>query len=160
MRPSSPQHPRVMALVMAMIVIVLITLLVAGAITFTGTERGAAMLQTNEDAMSACTQAARNLFIARLRVLLGNAERIAFRQELNSEGRSIATGHFHNVNVTSATWVNPNAVGQSGGGAIDMSNRVGTAALVAGYYRVTAICTESAAGGAMREVEFVVRVGL
>jgi type II secretory pathway pseudopilin PulG len=148
-----------MALVMAMIVIVLITMLVAGAITFTGTERGAAMLQTNEDAMSACTQAARNLFIARLRVLRGNAESIAFDQPLNNEGRRIYTGHFDNINVTSANYVDPSAMGQSAGGAIDMTNKVGTAAQVAAYYRVTALCEEFA-GGPRREVEFVVRVGL
>lgn len=161
MRPPSPHSPRGMALVMAMIVIVLITLLVAGAITFTGSERGAAMLQTDEDAMSACTQAARNLFIARLRVLLGNAERIRFDQLLNDEGRRVYTGHYDKdqVNVVSATWVNPNTVGESRSGAIDMSNKVGTAALVAGYYRVTAVCEERT-DGPKREVEFVVRVGL
>ncbi len=159
MRPPSPQHPRGMALVMAMIVIVLITMLVAGAITFTGTERGAAMLQTNEDAMSACTQAARNLFIARLRVLLGNAERIKLDQQLNEEGRRVFTGHYGTPSIVSAQWVNPNTVGESRSGAIDMSNKVGTAALVAGYYRVTAVCQERA-DGPQREVEFVVRVGL
>ncbi|XXF77354.1 hypothetical protein P2318_30530 [Myxococcaceae bacterium GXIMD 01537] len=165
---SSPSHPRGMALVMAMIVIVLMTLLVAGAITFTGTERGAAMLQTDEDAMSTCTQAARNLFIARLRVLTGNAERIQFNQEINHEGRRIFTGHFDQAgaSIISAKWVPPNNVGEARTGAIDLSNRVGTSALVAGYYRVTAVCRESnpVAGSTSppreREVEFVVRMGL
>nr|AYM52687.1 hypothetical protein [Aggregicoccus edonensis] len=159
MRPPSPHSPRGMALLMAMLVIVLITLLVAGAISFTGTERAAAQLQTSEDAMSACTQAARNLFIARLRVLLGNAERIKFDQLLNDDGRRVYSGHYDKVDVLSATWVNPNSMGQSRSGAIDMSNKVGTAALVAGYYRVTAVCEERA-NGPKREVEFVVRVGL
>lgn len=158
MHPST-SHPRGMALVMAMVVIVLMTLLVAGAITFTGTERGAAMLQADEDAMSACTQAARNLFIARLRVLLGNAERIRFDQELNSEGRRVFTGHYGTPSIVSAQWVSPNSVGESRSSAVDMSNKVGTAALMAGYYRVTAVCQERA-DGPQREVEFVVRVGL
>ncbi len=65
MRHVNP-HPRGMALVMAMIVVVLITLLVAGAISFTGTERAASEVQAEDAAMSACVQAARNMFISRV----------------------------------------------------------------------------------------------
>jgi hypothetical protein len=57
-----------MALVMAMIVVVLVTMLVAGAISFTGTELAASEVQTEEDAMSSCVQAARNLFLSKLRM--------------------------------------------------------------------------------------------
>jgi type II secretory pathway pseudopilin PulG len=163
-----------MALVMAMIVIVLVTLLVAGAISFTGVERSAARLQTNEDNMSACIHAARNLFLGRLRVLLGNAQAIQFEQPLQPENDSgqllAASGHFAGSppEIVSVEWVEPNSVGESRAGAMDMSNKVGTAALVANYYRVTAVCRErfrNSAGdpwqvGAEREVEFIVRVGL
>ena len=68
MRRFTP-NPRGMALVMAMIVVVLITLLVAGAISFTGTERAASEVQTQEDAMSSCVQAARNLFLSKLNTI-------------------------------------------------------------------------------------------
>src|SRR5689334_16258262 len=60
------------SLLMAMIVIVLMTLLVVGAISFTGTERAAAVQQTRAETLSACTQAARNLFLSKVRVLKGN----------------------------------------------------------------------------------------
>jgi hypothetical protein len=154
-----------MALVMALIVIVLMTLLVAGAITFTGTERDATALQTREDSMSACAQAARNLFISRLRVLLGNAEGISFSQPINELGGVVRTGHFNgSVGLKDVQYVTPNAIGESRGGAIDMTNKVGTSALVAGYYLVTATCQENnninPATRSEREIEFVVRVGL
>jgi Tfp pilus assembly protein PilX len=61
-------NPRGMALVMAMIVVVLITLLVAGAISFTGTERAASEIQTQQDTMSSCVQAARNLFLSQVKM--------------------------------------------------------------------------------------------
>jgi hypothetical protein len=67
MRSITPA-PRGMALIMAMIVVVLITMLVAGAISFTGTEVAASQVQSQEAAMSACIQAARNLFISRLQL--------------------------------------------------------------------------------------------
>jgi Tfp pilus assembly protein PilX len=160
---SIPQ--RGMALVMAMIVIVLITLLVAGAITFTGTERAAAMIQSDEDSMSACTQAARNLFLARLRVLLGNAQRITFADTLTSDGRTIYTGHFGDpANVTaslkSAVPVPISAIGEGRETVSSATNVVVTSAMEAHYYRVTAVCQERSTDGAQREIEFVVRVGL
>jgi hypothetical protein len=166
-----------MALLMAMLVIVLATLLVAGAITFTGVERSAARLQSNEDTMNGCVQAARNLFLARVRVLLGNAPGINFTHELqptSNDGQLIAsTGHYDDYDVPEPTLkhverVDPSSLGEARAGAGDESNKVGTAALVANYYRVTAVCRERYRAddsapwqiGAEREVEFIVRVGL
>ena len=155
--------PRGMALVMALIVVVLITLLVGGAITFTGTERQAAVLQTRDDALSACTQAARNLFLARLRVLTpGSAPQVQLA-EAHGEGL-IRSGHFTTAPGTTPTLTHverlpANAVGASRGAARDISNTLGDAAEGAAWYSVTALCQEYP-GGPEREVEFVVRVGL
>lgn len=166
---------RGMALVMAMIVIVLVTLLVAGAITFTGTERAAAMIQSDEDAMSSCTQAARNLFLARVRVLLGNADSFTIDPTpIGNDGRNIYGGHLgrdpldpKKVNIVKAQKVALNAVGEGRSTASSIENRDGYAAQSANYYLVTAVCQQSAAPTdgtsplpAQREVEFVVRVGL
>ncbi|HSP77357.1 MAG TPA: type II secretion system protein [Myxococcaceae bacterium] len=152
--------PRGMALMMSLIVVVLITLLVAGAISFTGTERGAAVLQTRADTLSACTQAARNLFLARLRVLPAtNADGV----ELNDaygEGL-IRTAHYTGAppTLTHVERIPANAVGASRDSARDIGNTLGDAAEGAWWYSVTALCQEYP-GGPEREVEFVVRVGL
>lgn len=168
---------RGMALVMAMIVIVLVTLLVAGAITFTGTERAAAMIQSDEDAMSACTQAARNLFLSRVRVLLGNADSFTMEPDkfpVGNGGRTVYSGHIgrsptepSKVNIVSAKKVALNAVGEGRSTAGSIENRDGYSAQSANYYLVTAVCqdgptpADSAAPlPPQREIEFVVRVGL
>jgi hypothetical protein len=169
MRPRSTA-PRGMALVMALIVVVLATLLVAGAITFTGTERNAAVLQTRDDALSACTQAARNLFLARLRVLTpGSAAQV---QLADAYGQGIIrAGHFTGTpaapapgdapapTLTNVERLPANAVGASRDSARDISNTLGDATEGAYWYSVTALCQEYP-GGPEREVEFVVRVGL
>jgi len=165
-----PTGPRGMALVMALIVVVLVTLLVAGAITFTGTERNAAVLQTREDSLSACTQAARNLFLARLRVLTPGSASQVHLDDAYGQGL-IRAGHFTGTPAAPAPGEPPaptlthverlpaNAVGASRGSARDISNTLGDAAEGAYWYSVTALCQEYP-GGPEREVEFVVRVGL
>ncbi len=165
-----PLPPRGMALVMALIVLVLVTLLVAGAITFTGAERGAAMLQTRDDSLSACTQAARNLFLARLRVLTpGAADKVVLANEPYAAG-TIRTGHFsppaappsgptQPPTLTHVKRLPASSVGASRETARDISNTLGDSAEGASWYAVTALCQEYP-GGPEREVEFVVRVGL
>ncbi|HYO55545.1 hypothetical protein [Archangium sp.] len=167
---SRPAGPRGMALVMALLVVVLVTLMVAGAITFTGTERNAAVLQTREDSLSACTQAARNLFLARLRVLTpGSAGQVRL-DDAYGQGL-IRAGHFTGApaapspggppppTLTHVERLPANAVGASRDAARDISNTLGDAAEGAYWYSVTALCQEYP-GGPEREVEFVIRVGL
>ena len=165
-----PLPPRGMALVMALIVLVLVTLLVAGAITFTGAERGAAMLQTRDDSLSACTQPARNLFLARLRVLTpGATDKVVLANEPYAAG-TIRTGHFSTAaappsgpsqppTLTHVKRLPASSVGASRDSARDISNTLGDSAEGAAWYAVTALCQEYP-GGPEREVEFVVRVGL
>lgn len=154
--------PRGMALVMALLVVVLVTLLVAGALAFTGTERNAAVLQTREDSLSACTQAARNLFLARLRVLTPGSTAQVQLNDAYGPG-VIRAGHFSgstaSPTLTHVERLPANAVGASRGAARDISNTLGDAAEGAAWYSITALCQEYP-GGPEREVEFVVRVGL
>jgi type II secretory pathway pseudopilin PulG len=157
-----------MALVMSLIVVALLSVMVAGAITFTGTERNAAVLQTRDDALSACTQAARNLFLARLRVLTPSSAPQVQLAEAHGGGL-IRSGHFTGAPAASGSGTTPtlthverlpaNAVGASRGMARDISNTLGDSAEGAAWYSVTALCQEYP-GGPEREVEFVVRVGL
>ena len=150
--------PRGMALVMAMIVVVLITLLVAGAISFTGTERAASEVQAQEDTMSSCVQAARNLFISRMNMLDAEGpSRIVFNEDLR--GTLLRTGHFARLAEVSATDVSgsmkdPNRDVQ------DISN-TNTNKPTTKFYTVTAVCRESdEPTSPEREIEFMVRVGL
>jgi Tfp pilus assembly protein PilX len=161
-----PSHPRGTALVMAMIVVVLITLLVAGAISFTGTERGASQIQSQEDQMSACVQATRNLFLSRMRLLpASSVELVSFDETLNGEAL-VATRHFSGaptnpgiatlkaVTDATATVQDPNVNVES------IDQRPGNPQNTK-FYAITAVCKESAdPGSPEREVEFLVRVGL
>lgn len=159
---SRPTGPRGMALVMALLVVVLVTLLVAGAISFTGTERNASVLQTREDTLSACTQAARNLFLARLRVLTPASTAQVRLDDAHGQGL-IRAGHFTGSTpaptLTHVERLPANTVGASRDAARDISNTLGDAAEGAYWYSVTALCQEYP-GGPEREVEFVIRVGL
>ncbi len=155
---SVTPNARGMALVMAMVVIVLITLLVAGAISFTGTERAASEIQTQEDTMSSCVQAARNLFISKLNMLdMEGPEKIVIDEDLR--GTQLRTGHFNRLAQLSASDVSdsmkdPNREVQ------DISNS-DTSKPKTRFYTVTAVCRETDdLASPEREIEFLVRVGL
>jgi Tfp pilus assembly protein PilX len=150
--------PRGMALVMAMIVVVLITLLVAGAISFTGTERAASEIQAQEDTMSSCVQAARNLFISRMNMLdAAGPTRIVFDEDLR--GVKLSTGHFSRLNQVSATDVS-GAMKDPNKDVQDITN-TNTNKPTTKFYTVTAVCRETDdVTSPEREIEFMVRVGL
>ena len=161
-----------MALVMAMIVVVLITMLVAGAISFTGTERGAAQLQERGDQMSSCILAARNLFVSRMRTIPANSvELVSFDEPLtldehNNPETTVATRHFTGA-PTATGLAELKAVTDATNTVQDPSINVNAIDNVPGnpqgtkFYAITAVCREtSEPGSPEREVEFLVRVGL
>ncbi len=150
--------PRGMALVMAMIVVVLITLLVAGAISFTGTERAASGVQAQEDTLSSCVQAARNLFVSRMNMLDAEGpSRIVFNENLR--GVRLATGHFSRLNQVSATDVS-GSMKDPYRDVQDISNTQ-THKPATLFYTVTAMCRETDdLASPEREIEFMVRVGI
>jgi type II secretory pathway pseudopilin PulG len=150
------------ALVLALALVVLATLMVAGALRFTGDERSATALQARNDLLSACTQAARNRFLSRLRVLPANVEHIRLDSREESYGSfSLGTGHFPGTppEITHVRRLPPSEVGASRELAGDISNSLGSATSGAAWYAITALCQESPSGP-QREVEFVIRVGL
>lgn len=166
MRPIIP-NPRGMALVMAMIVVTLITVLVAGAISFTGTERAAAEVQSQESSMSACIQAARNLFLSQLEMVPrihiegegANAVPfldISFDEDLH--GTELRTGHLGQVASLSARRSEAMADPMRLQGDDTGRPRGNTGPQ---FYTVTAVCRDTLAPGAPeREIEFMVRVGI
>jgi hypothetical protein len=147
-----------MALVMAMIVVVLITLLVAGAISFTGTERAASEIQMQEDIMSSCVQAARNLFISKMNMLDAEGPKKIFIDE-DLRGIKLRTGHLNRLAQVSATDVS-DAMKDPNREVQDISNS-DTSKPKTRFYTVTAVCRETDdLASPEREIEFMVRVGL
>jgi hypothetical protein len=148
-----------MALVMAMIVVVLVTLLVAGAISFTGTELAASRIQTQEDRMSACMQAARNLFIAKLNLLDPQGPtKIKFEENLGE--MIVRTGHLGSVDEEVSAIDVTKKMEDPDNQVQDISNR-DTYKKKSGYFYVTVVCREDdEADSPEREIEFMVRVGL
>jgi len=162
---------RGMALVMAMIVVVLITMLVAGAISFTGTERGAADLQARSDQMSSCMQAARNLFVSRMRTIpatsveLVNFDETLTVDEAGVRESSVATRHFTGAPTNPA--VELRAINDATNTVQDSTVNVESIDQKPGnpqntkFYAITAVCRETNdPGSPEREIEFLVRVGL
>jgi hypothetical protein len=155
-----------MALVMSMIVVVLITLLVAGALSFTGTERAASEVQTQESEMSACVQAARNLFLAKLELKMFEDPAnpgflpIRFTEDFGDPQNfmQLRTGHVGEPEVVSARRVD---ITDKMLQVTDRTGGVGPPSLGPAFYTVTAVCRgPSGAGGPEREIEFMVRTGI
>jgi hypothetical protein len=160
-----------MALVMAMIVVVLITMLVAGAISFTGTELAAAEVQTQEAAMSACIQAARNLFLSKLKRVMQevpDANGTVFLPINFDEdflGAELRTGHVGELAALSARRAETLTDKMKGQG--DDTDR-GKRNSAPAFYTVTAVCRDTTVPfdparpelSPEREIEFMVRVGI
>jgi Tfp pilus assembly protein PilX len=168
-----PSNSRGMALVMAMIVVVLITMLVAGAISFTGTERGAAHLQERGDQMSSCIQAARNLFVSRMRTIPATSvELVNFNEALTLDENgvpdtTVATRHFAGTPTNPAILTDLKSVTDATNTVQDPSINVEGIDQKPGnpqgtkFYAITAVCRETNdPGSPEREIEFLVRVGL
>jgi hypothetical protein len=154
---------------MAMIVVVLITLLVAGAISFTGTERAASEIQTQEDGMSSCVQAARNLFLSKVKMSMQAIQDpdlptdpnipkvlpVTFEEDLR--GTNLRTGHLGEIRTWSAKKVTAmdDPLAQ-----VNDNMMVTGDAHVPTFYTVSAVCRETAdLASPEREIEFMVRVG-
>ena len=164
-------NSRGMALVMAMIVVVLITMLVAGAISFTGTERGAADLQARSDQMSSCMQAARNMFVSRMRTIpatsveLVNFDETLTIDETGQRESSVATRHFTGAPSNPAVELKAinDATSTVEGSSVNIESidqKPGNAQSTK-FYAITAVCRETNdPGSPEREIEFLVRVGL
>jgi hypothetical protein len=171
MRSITPTS-RGMALIMAMIVIVLITMLVAGAISFTGTELAASEVQTQEASMSACVQAARNLFLAQLELKPpsgpcpwgGTDTCLQLVVNADLRGTQLTTGHLGELEIQSA---------RQSGALKDPMKAQGDDSFFTGkkssgpaYYIVTAVCRDNTdlnippERRAEREIEFMVRTDL
>lgn len=155
-------------LLVAMMVLLVATLLVVGAIAFTGSEMAASGHAFSSEKLSACTQAARNMFLARFPQNAAFAHKgiaqVRFNETIAlgpSESLNVRTGHFATtVNIASAEPVIPDLSGNmtQSTDVNDETNMAGSTFGGAGYYRLAATCQDQSTG-AEQEVEFYVRLG-
>lgn len=153
------------SLLTAMIVIVVATLMVVGAITFTGTERSAAVLYTRGERLSGCAQAARNMFISQVRALQGNLVSTSLDAGISDSeiGTMILrSAHYSDSPATllSVTRLESATMSASAAEASSMDNKTGDTPILAGYYQITALCRLGEDAGPEQEIEFVLKVGL
>ena len=156
---------RGVTLIVMLISIVVATLLVVGAIAFTGSDCAASGLQARGERLSGCVMAARNLFLAQVRVLQGNVEDVSLDagisiSDVDGGMLFLQTRHYTgSVALKTVNRLADNSIGVAGRKVSDQTNFIGSSTLKAGYWSITATCQENDAGPE-QEVEFVVRVGL
>ena len=153
-------------LIVALLVLLVATLLVVGAIAFTGSERAAAAGTFSAEKLSACSEAARNMYLSRIQNVLfhQSVPQIAFDKTIplaTNEDVKVHTGHFDLVvNVNSAGIVNSgsNESNTQISDVNDESNVAGARFGSPGYYRLNATCKDLGTN-TEQEVEFYVRLG-
>jgi hypothetical protein len=129
------------SLVLALLVVTMATLLVVGAIGFTGMERESATIESRSEAISACTQLARNRFLSKMRVL-GSVKDLAESTDVGSTIRFMS-GHFDSA--TAQDPVKAMVTGSTGARDVDVndfSNRVGPMVGLLHNYTLTAVCID------------------
>lgn len=148
---------RGVSLLVVMVVIVLLTLLVAGALVFTGREHSAAVVQARGAKLTACIQAAKNMFLSRVQSL-STVGSTVIPADTALGNMLVASRHYDSVAIEKAEPVALSSFGTAQSSVTDLSNFSGTPQRGAKAYRVVATCTDHV-GGPEHEVEFVVQMG-
>lgn len=155
--------PRGNVLLIAMIAVVVLTVLVTGAIQFTGQNRVAASLKSRGDRLSACAEASRNYLLSQLRQLGQKPTIISINERIPdhptpSKQSSVRTAHYKGPVVLSIATVGGKSVSNVNTNR-DLSNVITASGSGAGdHYRVIVSCREP--NGQESETEFLFRYGL
>lgn len=167
-------EPRGNALVVVLVAIAVLTVLVVGAIRFTGTNHDAAVMKNRSDQMGTCAEAARRYLLAQLPVNplsptateLNPADTtVQFERvvpDTNDAARRsvMATGHVSTpARQATIIGVAPLAVGAARKQVRDVANSLGPGTLGGQYYRVVVRCIEPGSTRAS-ELEFSFRYGI
>lgn len=170
MRPSalSSRRSRGASLLTTLIVVGVLTLLVAGAVAFTGQERISASQYVRREVLAACVQSARNLTVSKLRASFAQGMNTDIKGEVDTGDFIMRTGHI-DAPAGGGPGVSEEGNGSRGGMvSVNMANRVwggapngepgaGTGFGQLRVYRVVAHCTDKMTQ-AQSEVEFQVRL--
>jgi hypothetical protein len=163
------RHPgsRGSALLFTLIALIVLTLLVLGAIEFTGRNREGAVAKGRGDRLEACAETARRYLLSRLRVFDAKVpvqqlvlDEVLLDEVKTSERTRIRTGHYGGASAEAVVARLPaGAVGDSIRQVRDVANTLPDSTTLGGsYYRVVMTCQEP--GGHEVETEFVFRFGL
>jgi hypothetical protein len=157
-----PQVPaRGSILLATMVVLVVLMILVAGAIAFTGKNREAAAGKMRGEQVAACAEAARKHLLSRLRLFNVPVSEIVLDTQIpDGDGlMTLMTGHFGDT-VATPTIVELSALTVLGTAARpdDMSGRSVQQATGGQFYGAVVKCRDEA--GREAELEFAFRYGL
>ncbi len=146
------------ALIVALMIIAAVTVVAFAIVKMGSTEADAGGAKRRYDHAVSCSDAARDLLLSQFRVYSISPTSLTLNQVIDDQ--TMASGHYDNLAVTSVSA----AAGFTSetGGSNDISNRISRAGLGGQVYRMTVVCSSSAAGPKTRqsEVEFLVRFGL
>lgn len=148
------------ALLLAIIIVAVLGIIGLAIVQRASSEGDAVAAKKLHDGSITCADAARDLLMSQFRAY--GTSPVDMKLNASLGDRTMATGHYDNLNVTSVELV-PDAK-QGTFGATDRANRIlGEGAMGGQVYRMTVMCSSpSPTGGVARqsEVEYLVRFGL
>jgi hypothetical protein len=156
---------------LVVVLLAVISLLAAAAVTFSSSELGAAKNERTGDELLACADAGRQYMLSRFDMFNGKpVELTAVNVDINAAGvvdcppgqvqegsRCARSGHIDQVSVSGVTAVESKAGGDRRS-LRDLTNTVGKTAFGGVPHKITVHCLDD--NGRGTEVEFVVRFGL
>ena len=152
------------SLLTAMVVVVVLTILVAAAITFTGKEVSSSLQHKQREAMASCAIAARNLVLSQLECgAQGRVKQVT--SSIDTGDFLVRVGHLDDPDPMGPVEVSEmmcDSTQTGGGGMMDLTNTTIGAGGTGGLeqcYRVVTHCVDETSG-ARNEVEFMVRIAL
>lgn len=152
------------SLLTVLVVLMVMLLLVAGALSFTGQEVAGAAQHVRRETMSACATAARNYIMSQIRTgAQGRAVNQFIAGELDLGEFVVRTGHMDDTPGPTGPppAVSPCPLNASGGAMMDLTNTTlgFGGALGRQCFRIVATCIDTQTNSA-REVEFQVTIAL
>ncbi len=149
------------ALLPALIIVLVLTMVAAASLTIAQLSRRDAVREGRNFTQAACVDAARQAVLGRLRVFGLDPTSIVLDQAVavDSGTRTLRTGHIGGPAITSIAAIPPQLVGGSGARNRDISNLIVPSPVLGGrHYRVVVKCSDPAAGE--MELEFTFKYGL
>lgn len=153
-------------LLAALLAMAILTMLVAGAIVFTGQNQRAAVSKVSSDEVRACGELARRYLLSRLKVFgLGAAspKQMTLVQTVTdnvtaAKRSTISTKHYDGTNAPTGATIPNDAIGGSKDNTRDITNVIVGEDVGGAYYSVVVMCDQP--GGRASEVEFVFKFGI
>jgi hypothetical protein len=152
---GSHQAERGSALLVVVVLIAVLAIVGLAIVTRASSEGAAAAAKRQYDKSVSCADSARELLMSQFRLYGSAPSTLVLNTPIDD--KTLATGHYDNIAVTSVTAATGATANQMG--VSDVSNRIARVAMGGQLYRMTVVCS-GANGTRQSEVEFMVRFGL